>query len=337
MTRSPLDTPGHKEEIGLIPSKKRDKSNFRDRQRLSLKELARRCHKPDHRRIGNWMARRISRPLALCVTWVIAPWGVSANAVSLASWGLALAAAGVFAVGTSTAWLVAAILLQLWYLGDHVDGQLARLRGTASLDGAQLDHLMHHTVNLLVPLGVGWGLFARFGHGLWMLLGVVWGTSLLALSLHHDARYKAFIVRLKRLRGQMLVEGGGGAQPLPQPPIPRQPRLLLGWTLRKACETHVVMNLLLATAIVEWWCDAGRMRVAAAYLAGSAVAALVVAATVIWRSQRDGAVEREFAQWFHVPPGQTMRCENGWWIVEAAPTPAAPAAQTDARADSAAP
>ena len=72
-------------------------------------------------------------------------------------------------LGLACGWIVAAGLLQLWYLLDHVDGQLARLRGTASLDGVQLDFLMHHTVNLLVPLGaVGdWPCVAWSRCGFW--------------------------------------------------------------------------------------------------------------------------------------------------------------------------
>ena len=117
---------------------------------------------------------------ALRVTRVVAPWGVSANMATLAAWGCGVAAAAAF--GWGTVWRVARRrrLLQLWYLLDHVDGQLARLRGTASLDGVQLDYLMHHTVNLLVPLGVGFGLFARGREPLWLLAGLVWGVSLLA-------------------------------------------------------------------------------------------------------------------------------------------------------------
>ncbi len=53
-------------------------------KRVSLDDLERRCQKPEHRRVGNWMARRISRPAALRVTHVVAPWGISANTAPLA-------------------------------------------------------------------------------------------------------------------------------------------------------------------------------------------------------------------------------------------------------------
>lgn len=222
-------------------------------QRPSLAELERRCQKPDHRRVGNWMARRISRPAALRITRCIAPWAVSANAATLVAWACGAAAAAALAWGTLGGWLLGAGLLQLWYLLDHVDGQLARLRGTASLDGVQLDYLMHHTINLLVPLGIGLGLFARSAEPLWLLGGLVWGLALLLITLRHDARYKAFVRRLKRVRGQLHVCGGGGGRPEVQPPVPRHPLRLAAWTARKACETHVITNLLGVLALANSW------------------------------------------------------------------------------------
>lgn len=130
-------------------------------RRPTLAQLEKTCQKPDHRRIGSFMARRVARPLALRITWMIAPWGISAHMATFATWAVALGAAGAFAWGTPAGWLIAAALLQLWYLLDHVDGQLARLHGTQSLDGASLDYMMHHTTHLLMPLGIGVGLFIR--------------------------------------------------------------------------------------------------------------------------------------------------------------------------------
>ncbi len=83
-----------------------------------------------------------------------------------------------------------------------------RLRGTASLDGVELDHLMHHAINLLVPTG-GAGQFVATGNPIWAFGGAVWAMSLVLLSARHDARYKAFVQRLKRVRGKLEVRGGG--------------------------------------------------------------------------------------------------------------------------------
>ena len=285
-------------------------------QRLPLPDLERRCQKPDHRRIGNWMARRISRPLALRITRIVAVWGISANEATLAAWVCGMAAAAAFGWGTVWGWLFGAGLLQLWYLLDHVDGQLARLRGTASLDGVALDYLMHHTINLLVPIGVGFGLFSRSVEPLWLLAGLVWGVSLLLITLQHDARYKAFVGRLKRLHGELHVQGGGGARPVAQPPLPRRPLRLAAWTARKACEAHVVMNLLSVLALGQLLLGDASLLAGRVYLVLAAAVAAITAVWTIVRSQRSQSAEQEFAAWYHVPPGCELVFFHGWWLVE---------------------
>ena len=293
-------------------------------KRPTLDELERLCQKPDHRRLGNWMARRISRPAALRVTWLVAPWGVSANTATLAAWAAGMAAAAAFAWGTPGGWLLGAALLQLWYLLDHVDGQLARLRGTASLDGVQLDYLMHHSINLLVPLGVGGGLFIQSLQPAWFGAGLVWAMGALLITLHHDTRYKAFAKRLKRLRGRLEVEGGGGDRPdrpdRPgrRPPLPRRPGRLLAYLARKACEIHVVMNLLTVLAVGQWLFGDIDMSAPRIYLAAMALLSPTVAAWSIGRSLCNQEAEQEFAAWYRIPPGHELTFRDGWWYVEPA-------------------
>jgi phosphatidylglycerophosphate synthase len=265
--------------------------------RIPYTELARLCQKPDHRTVGNWMARRMARPLALHVTRVVAPWGVTAHMATFAAWAIGLAAAGCFGGGSVGWWLAAAGLLQLWYLLDHVDGQLARLRGTESLDGAALDYLMHHTLNLLVPIGVGWGL-AGGGRSLWLLAGIAWGVGLLMIGLVNDVRYKAFIKRLKRLDGELRVIGGSGASPMPPTPMPRRLKALATWLARKACEPHVIMNTLTLVAVCQWLAGDVALTAGRVYLASMAPLSIALAGALIWRSLRQQAAESEFAAWY---------------------------------------
>lgn len=286
--------------------------------RPNLVELEERCQKPDYRRIGNWMARRVTRPMALRVTWIVSPWGISANAATLLAWACGMGAAVGFAWGNPIAWLLAALLLQLWYLLDHVDGQLARLHGTSSLDGVQLDYLMHHTINLVIPLGLGHGVFMATGQLVWLWLGAVWGIASLLITLHHDARYKSFITRLKRVRGTLQVHGGGAERPGPQPSIPRHPLRLAAWSARKLCEMHVIMNLLCLLAVAVWLLADDRLLSGRIYLAFMAPMAIAVALLAVVRSQHEEAAEREFAAWYRPAPGDRLTYDQGWWNVESA-------------------
>lgn len=319
--------------------------------RPDLATLSRRCQKLDHRRLGNWMARHVARPAALRITWLVLPWGVSAHAVTLAAWCVGLAAAVLFAGGSAGTWLAAAILLQLWYLLDHVDGQLARYHNTESLDGVALDYLMHHSVHLAVPLGIGQGL-AQWGSGMssfsagdplvvdglgfnglglnglmllasslnWSLLGpalgALWAMGLLLLALEHDVRYKAFFQRLKLVEGTLLVAGGGGGRPTPPAPLPRSWRRRLAWLARKSCEIHVTMNLLLVVGLLAWLAGDRHLLLGRAYVLLAVPLAALTAWVTIVRALGEGRAEAAFSAWFRVPPGSVLVHDGHWWRVE---------------------
>lgn len=284
--------------------------------RPTLRELELRCQKPDHRRIGNWMARRVARPLALRVTWLILPTGISAHAATLIAWLVGLCGVVALAGGGQGGWLMGASLLQAWYVLDHVDGQLARYHRTASLDGVQLDYLMHHSLNLLIPIGAGSGLAVESLDPLWAAVGLGWGLALLMIGLLHDTRYKAFIQRLKRVHGELLVIGGGGGRPHPQPPRPRQLLSLATWLARKSNETHVILSLLLALALTRWIAAPLGFVLCAAYVTGMFVISAVLAIALVCRSLKQESAEAEFARWYEPPAGHELSFRDGWWIVE---------------------
>lgn len=285
--------------------------------RLPLAELERRCQKPDYREVGTWMARRIVRPAALRITWYLAPWGVSANMVTCLAWVVSFGAAWAFGFGNAWGWTLGVLLLQCWYLLDHVDGQIARLREASSLDGVQLDYLMHHSVNLVIPFGIGWGMFRQEGPTAWLVAGFMWGWGLLLIGLQNDARYKAFIHRLSLFqdRVQWIVENpfASGWDRLHAPRSARDVLHGLSWLARKACEIHVVMNMLTVLAGLAWlvplWGPARWVLIG--YVGGMSVLAPGVALGTLWRSQRLHKCEKEFAGWFSLREKCNLPVEPG--------------------------
>jgi len=266
----------------------------------SLAELEPICQKPGFRLHGNWMARRVARPAALRVTRLILPWEVGANGVTLTALLVGLAAAAALANGSRAGLVGGALLLQLWYLLDHVDGQVARYRGTASLTGVYLDYLMHYVVHAACPFGLGWGLFVQTGDPLWILAGASWSLGATLLGLATDCRLKAFFQRLKWLEGAHRVQGGGACRPGPAaaPPTLGRPFRFASYLAQKVGEMHVIMNLLGALALVSVLSPEAAGRGAAGLVALLAVLTPAVAAGRIIRAGAQGLPEREFAQWF---------------------------------------
>lgn len=279
-------------------------------------EFEKRCQKPQHKVVGNWLARRVTRPLALRLTWLLIPTGVSANQITLLALGYAAASVYCFGWGTMTGWLLGAMLLHIWYLLDHVDGQLARYYETASLDGTALDYLMHHLVNTALPLGVGYGLFCNSGWQLCLGLGLGWSLGSLALGLLNDTRYKAFIQRLKRLEGTLHVLGGGAGRPKPPAGWPAGWFARLKWCLRKSSEIHVQLLVLPALAAVQWVGNWHSLWPAACWLAAMALIHPMLAIASWFKATRSKAAEQEFKAWYQVPEGFALTYRDGFWSLE---------------------
>jgi len=261
-------------------------------------ELRAVVQKDRHREIGNWLARRVARPSAVYGTWLAVRLGVSANQVTFTALVVGLAGAAALASGDRLGLVAAAALGHLAFWLDHVDGQVARWRGTASLDGVYYDYIMHHVVNMALGFALGFGLAVRTGRVEWAAAGFAISLGWAVLSLHNDCRYKAFIQRLKSASGSYRVDGGAGGRPSPPPRWPRRGLGVVTHPAYKACEPHVVLLSLtggaLLAIIAPWaweWC----WRV---YVGGMAVGAPLLGAARVQRAVTRRATDSEFQAWF---------------------------------------
>ena len=270
--------------------------------RPSLAELRARVHKQHHRTIGNVLARRWGRPLAVYGTWLAVRLGVSAHTVTTGAMLASVVAAGGIGSGSRWGFVAGVGLAWLAFWLDHVDGQVARWRGSSSLDGVYFDYILHHVANLTLGFALGFGLAERSGDPLWGLAGGLIALGWATLSLHNDCRYKAFFQRLKAAPGAFRVEGGSGGRPSPPPGWPRRGLGIVTYPAFKACEGHVVLLGLavlagLAMVAPTVWLDAWRWSVRGMMILAPGLATLRVA-----RSIRSGASEAEFARWFQPEP-----------------------------------
>jgi hypothetical protein len=102
-----------------------------------------------------------------------ARFGLAPATVTVASFGWGLAAAAAFAVGTRPALVVGAVALQVAFLLDCVDGQLARYTGRTSATGAWLDAMFDRGKEYVVYAGLAVGAPGTGADaGVWTLAGV---------------------------------------------------------------------------------------------------------------------------------------------------------------------
>ncbi len=160
----------------------------------SIKELRAICQKPHYKEkgYGNWYVRHIIRDLALYVTRPLLYTSVTANQVTFFSILIGIASAVAFACPTAWGLFLGALLLQFWYLLDHVDGQVARYRKTAGVTGVFFDYITHYTVHSVIFIGLGVGAYFSQGHVFMLVLGAISALFMAFVSMFFDAKWKAF-------------------------------------------------------------------------------------------------------------------------------------------------
>jgi phosphatidylglycerophosphate synthase len=115
----------------------------------------------------------VARPLAAVVIVPLARTSVTPNQITLATLPVFLAGAAVMAFLPSWRMLCLGVaIIELSYVLDCADGQLARLKGTSSPVGAHLDFLMDELKAFALVAAVAVRLWWPSHEGRWLLEGI---------------------------------------------------------------------------------------------------------------------------------------------------------------------
>jgi phosphatidylglycerophosphate synthase len=121
--------------------------------------------------------------------------GWTPNAVSIGSLAIGLAATAAFAAGSRAGLIAGAILLQVSFTADCVDGQLARYTGKSSSLGAYLDWMFDRMKEYVVYAGLAVGSVRGFDDDVWLL-----AAAALALQTYKHLTDFAYVASRPALR-----------------------------------------------------------------------------------------------------------------------------------------
>jgi phosphatidylglycerophosphate synthase len=127
----------------------------------SISALRKTCQESRLReRETTWYYRHVLRSVSIHITRVVILTRLTANQVTLMSGIAGVVAALLLSYGQYWYSVAGAALILLMELLDHVDGEVARYRGTASLKGKLLwDAWVHYLVRPLLLVGVTLGVY----------------------------------------------------------------------------------------------------------------------------------------------------------------------------------
>jgi hypothetical protein len=131
------------------------------------------------KQVDTWYGKNVMRRFSIYLTWVFVQLKCSPNFVTFLSLLFALAGSLVFSHRNL---ILGTLLINIWYLLDHVDGEIARFSGKSSATGFYFDTVINFLVQPFALVGLALGL-----HGInpetnvWY--GILTGFGYLMLSI----------------------------------------------------------------------------------------------------------------------------------------------------------
>lgn len=204
----------------------------------TIKELRKICQSEIS---DTWQDKLVCRRFSIFITRLLIPTDVTPMQVS---WvflffgfvpGLFLAS-GKFAAGV--------ILLQMWFIFDGVDGELARYKKQSSLTGLYFDLVIHYISHPFTFICLGIGLFNQSGSLIYLVCAVFAAVSMMIISILTD---------IKKL---LLLESGAARSPR----VSRQVCVDKGMVfyakqtfsfLHKLCTYPTIMNIITLAAFSD--------------------------------------------------------------------------------------
>lgn len=159
----------------------------------------------------NLYSRIFYRKLSPYLTYLFLKMGISAGTVTWLS--VAMAFIGCFLISFSDmkVTVLGFIFLQLWYLLDHVDGEIARYTKTTSKEGMYLDFATHSLVHPIIYFGFAMDainnvpVLAHFTffslalpfRRLMLFFGFLTAVSVMTIDLASSLRYTVILAKAK--------------------------------------------------------------------------------------------------------------------------------------------
>jgi len=136
----------------------------------SIKKLHEICQKPVINR-NTWYPRNFSRKISIYFTWFFILLRIRTFPVVILMWITGIIGCYLLTFGTYWNYVAGVLVLQFWFILDHVDGELARYWKEVSAKGMFKDKLNHILVHPLIFLGIGIGMYNQFNNPIMLIFG----------------------------------------------------------------------------------------------------------------------------------------------------------------------
>ncbi|MFA5336857.1 MAG: CDP-alcohol phosphatidyltransferase family protein [Candidatus Omnitrophota bacterium] len=136
----------------------------------------------------NWHMKNISRPVSIYITRIFVATPLTGNQITVIFVIMGFCASILFLRGTPVFVLLGSLMLQLWYIFDMVDGEVARYKKQASITGVYFDRITHYIVHPCIFFCIGMGLYAIYDVVWYIYLGFISSLSTILISIVWDLK-----------------------------------------------------------------------------------------------------------------------------------------------------
>lgn len=216
-------------------------------QKLTLNNLKEKCFKK------NWddlpmYARIVTFRFSIRLVNLLYQTPVTPNQVTVISLIVAFLASVFFSKGDVFSFFLGAILLECYYVLDCVDGQLARLKGKCSKEGAFSDYLLNYIVHPLVFFSIGMGCFLVYENYIFIYSGIL-SAWMILLGYALSSCSRAVVL------GALLNEKNQGTANMKKDvlPVKKEEKSLFKKIfagIHKISTYPTIMNIITVTAII---------------------------------------------------------------------------------------
>lgn len=160
----------------------------------SIDELRKICQSIDKKKKSISYSVIFARKISIYFTKLLLYTNITPNQVTLLCTIIGMTASLFFVNGNPWYMIAGALLLELWYIFDHVDGEVARYRNSTTLTGVYLDFLSHYIVHPFIFVCISFGIYNIFHDAAVFIFGFSAALSTVLIDLTKDCLYKAVMV-----------------------------------------------------------------------------------------------------------------------------------------------
>lgn len=207
----------------------------------TIQDLRRICQM-SRESVDSWYGKKVIRKFSIYITKMLIPLGLTANAVTFIFMLVGLASCVLMAVPSVWSRIAAVISLHVWYLLDHVDGEVARYRKEPSLTGIFFDGFLHYLIQPLIFICLGAGEYLKTGKMIFVFLGLISGAAVIYIPL------LGLLETMVMDRKSRPVAGSSASKPSGKISLPRR---VFSWVSKSfTCPTFIMILTVILVADV---------------------------------------------------------------------------------------